>query len=151
MIGLHGDGASASDLARQLSPAMTAAQITGFAAVTVDGGDTYWHKRANGDDPLGMIIHEVLPRLAAAGLATERIGICGESMGGYGALLLGEQLASTGGRPQPAAVAAVSPAIFASYAGRHRRQPQVLRQPGGLRAQRRGGGCGGAAGRPVLG
>lgn len=115
VIGLHGDGASASDLARQLSPAMTAAQITGFAAVTVDGGDTYWHKRANGDDPLGMIIHEVLPRLAAAGLPTKRIGICGESMGGYGALLLGEQLASTGGRPQPAAVAAVSPAIFASF------------------------------------
>ncbi len=115
VIGLHGDGASASDLARQLSPAMTAAQITGFAAVTVDGGDTYWHLRANGDDPLGMIIHEVLPRLAAAGLATERIGICGESMGGYGALLLGEQLASTGGRPRPAAVAPVSPAIFASF------------------------------------
>jgi len=115
VIGLHGDGASASDLARQLSPAVTAAQITGFAAVTVDGGDTYWHKRANGDDPLGMIIHEVLPRLAAAGLATSRIGICGESMGGYGALLLGEQLASNGRRPQPAAVAVMSPAIFASY------------------------------------
>ena len=124
VIGLHGDGATASDLARQLSPAMTAARITGFAAVTVDGGDTYWHKRANGDDPLGMISHEVLPRLAAAGLATARIGISGESMGGYGALLLGEQLAGqaaessrgdAGGRPRPAAVAVVSPAIFASY------------------------------------
>ena len=109
VIGLHGDGATARDLARQLSPAMTVAGITNFAAVTVDGGDTYWHKRANGDDPLGMIIHEVLPRLASAGLSTARIGISGESMGGYGALLLGEQL-------QPAAVAAMSPAIFASYA-----------------------------------
>ncbi len=127
VIGLHGAGATARDLARQLSPAMTAAGITGFAAVTVDGGDTYWHKRADGDDPLGMIIGEVLPRLAAAGLATARIGISGESMGGYGALLLAEHLASGQARasrsaagprtqPKPAAVAAVSPAIFASYA-----------------------------------
>jgi acetyl esterase/lipase len=114
VIGLHGSGATARDFASQLSPAMTAAGITSVAAVTVDGGDTYWHKRADDDDPLGMIIHEVLPRLATAGLATARIGITGESMGGYGALLLAEQLA--GERPQPAAVAAVSPAIFASYA-----------------------------------
>jgi acetyl esterase/lipase len=114
VIGLHGAGATARDFAGQLSTAMTAAGITGFAAVTVDGGDTYWHKRADGDDPLGMIIHEVLPRVATAGLATARIGIVGESMGGYGAVLLAEQLA--GGRVQPAAVAAASPAIFASYA-----------------------------------
>jgi len=133
VVGLHGAGATARDLASQLSPAMTAADITRFAAVTVDGGDAYWHKRADGDDPLGMIIHEVLPRLAAAGLSTARIAITGESMGGYGALLLAEQLAANVGAPtstgasssaptaavgkppQAAAVAALSPAIFASY------------------------------------
>ena len=52
---------------------------------TVDGGDTYWHSRADGDDPIGMIIYEVLPRLASAGMRTGRIGITGQSMGGYGA------------------------------------------------------------------
>ena len=48
-----------------------------FAVVCVDGGDTYWHRRANGDDPAGMIMHEVLPRAAAAGLRTGRVGVTG--------------------------------------------------------------------------
>lgn len=91
---------------------MTAARITTFAVICVDGGGTYWHRRADGDDPIGMIIHEVLPRATAAGLATRRIGIAGESMGGYGALLLAQRMPA----PGTAAVAALSPAIFASYA-----------------------------------
>jgi S-formylglutathione hydrolase FrmB len=81
-----------------------------------------------------MILHEAIPRVAAAGLATGRIGIAGESMGGYGALLLAERLAAARPMPQPvttsgtagwpaaaaavpavAAVAAMSPAIFATY------------------------------------
>ncbi len=84
-----------------------------------------------------MILHEVLPRAAAAGLSVSRIGIAGESMGGYGALLLAEQLSAHGGDSKAAAtsqagpagqahqppggpvtavaVAALSPAIFASY------------------------------------
>jgi S-formylglutathione hydrolase FrmB len=114
VLGLHGVGSDARQLASQFSPAMTAARITGLAAVTVDGGGTYWHKRADGDDPVGMIIYEVLPRLAAAGHDISRISIGGESMGGYGALLLGEQFAHTGRRVT--GVAALSPAIFASYA-----------------------------------
>ncbi len=61
-----------------------------------------------------MIRHEVLPRLAAAGLRTATIAITGASMGGYGAILMAEQLA--GGEHAVAAVAALSPAIFASYA-----------------------------------
>jgi enterochelin esterase-like enzyme len=114
LVGLHGTGSDARSLASLLSPAMTAARITGLAAVTVDGGDTYWHRRADGDDPTGMIIHEVLPRLAATGHQTSRIAITGISMGGYGALLLAGQLAHR--RPAVTAVAALSPAIFASYA-----------------------------------
>jgi acetyl esterase/lipase len=114
IIGLHGAYADARSLASQLRPAMTAAGITRLAAVTVDGANAYWHKRADGDDPVGMIVHEVLPRLAAAGALTGRISIAGESMGGYGALLVAEQLA--GREPAIAAVAALSPAIFASYA-----------------------------------
>ena len=115
--------------------------------MTVDGGDTYWHRRADGDDPVGMIIHEVLPRLATAGLRTGRIGISGDSMGGYGALLLAEGLAerlagaaasvtsappgsAAGKQPQPAAVAALSPAIFATYADAQAANRDVVRQPG---------------------
>jgi S-formylglutathione hydrolase FrmB len=114
VVGLHGAGSDARQLASKLSPAMTAARITTLTAVTVDGGGTYWHRRADGDDPVGMIIYEVLPRLSAAGHQTARIAIAGESMGGYGALLLAEELAHHG--PAVTAVAALSPAIFASYA-----------------------------------
>jgi poly(3-hydroxybutyrate) depolymerase len=112
VLALHGSGSDAAGMAGQMAPAMTAAGVRGFAVVCADGGDTYWHKRANGDDPAGMIRHEVLPRAAAAGLATSRIGLTGESMGGYGALLLAEHRTL----PAIAAVAALSPAIFASYA-----------------------------------
>ncbi len=94
---------------------MAAARIRRFAVISVDGGNTYWHPRADGDDPLGMIIHEVLPRAAARGLATGRIGIVGYSMGGYGALLLAERLSQVPAAAAVAGVAAASPAIFASY------------------------------------
>jgi S-formylglutathione hydrolase FrmB len=121
VIALHGLGSDALGAAGLYAPAMTAAGVTGFAVIAVDGGGTYWHRRADGDDPLGMISHEVLPRAAGRGLAVARIGIIGYSMGGYGALLLAERLsAASGGHgarqdASAAAVAAASPAIFASY------------------------------------
>jgi S-formylglutathione hydrolase FrmB len=115
VIALHGAGSTAAAMADQVATAMTVARIATFAVICVDGGGTYWHRRADGDDPIGMIIHEVLPRAAAAGLATSTIGIAGESMGGYGALLLAQRLEA----PGVAAVAALSPAIFASYAAAH--------------------------------
>jgi S-formylglutathione hydrolase FrmB len=117
VLALHGAGNTAAGLADQVATAMTAAKIATFAVVCPDGGDTYWHKRADGDDPIGMILQEVLPRTAAAGLRTRRIGIAGESMGGYGALLLAERIsAARTASPAVAAVAAMSPAIFATYA-----------------------------------
>jgi acetyl esterase/lipase len=126
VLALHGAGSSAVAFSGQVATAMTAAKTSGFAVICVDGGETYWHKRADGDDPIGMILHEVLPRAAAAGLATRRIGIAGESMGGYGALLLAERISgadsarrtapAAGAVPAVAAVAAMSPAIFATYA-----------------------------------
>jgi S-formylglutathione hydrolase FrmB len=135
-IALHGAGGSAAEMAGLVAPAMISGRAAGFAVICVDGGDTYWHSRADGDDPIGMILYEVLPRAAAAGLATRRIGITGLSMGGYGALLMAEQLAARpvlplhagrgngpssplappGPLPAAAAVAVLSPAIFASYA-----------------------------------
>jgi S-formylglutathione hydrolase FrmB len=80
-----------------------------FALVAMDGGDdTYWHARANGDDPQKMLVHELLPRLAAAGMKTQRFALFGWSMGGYGALLLAEVL----GRARVAFVAVDSPALW---------------------------------------
>ena len=138
-LALHGLDSDAASMASQVAPAMVSARTSGFAVICVDGGDTYWHLRADGDDPLAMILYEVLPRARAAGMATSRIGIAGESMGGYGALLFAELLASAGSGSQPyslagtgssapmptvppgappavAAAAALSPAIFGSYA-----------------------------------
>lgn len=149
VVALHGLGGDAAGTARSVARAMAAGQIPEpdrdrFAVITVDGGTTYWHRRAGDDDPQGMIIHEVLPRAAALGLATGRIGIVGESMGGYGALLLAERLGggpgaiSTAGTrptarsapgPQAAAVAAISPAIFASYADARSADSQAFDGP----------------------
>lgn len=113
VVALHGLGGDAVAAADHLAAGMTSAAVRRFAVITVDGGSTYWHRRSDGDDPLGMIIHEALPRAAARGLDTRRIGIVGNSMGGYGALLLAERLGA--GPPGAAAVVAASSAIFASY------------------------------------
>ena len=62
-----------------------------YALVSVDGGeDSYWHPRRDGDDPQAMLLDELLPMLAGHGLRTDRFGVTGWSMGGYGALLLAE-------------------------------------------------------------
>jgi S-formylglutathione hydrolase FrmB len=88
-----------------------------FALVSVDGGDRYWHPRADGDDPLAMITDELLPRAAVRGLRVDRIGVTGWSMGGYGSLMMARE--SEHGRLGGlvvAAAAASSPALFASFA-----------------------------------
>lgn len=131
MIGLHGAGGTAASMAANIAPSMTRAGVTAFAIVCVDGGETYWHEHA-GDDPAGMIVHEVLPRAAAAGMRTARVGVGGESMGGFGALLIAERLASPStttrssasdgaspSSPAAAFVAALSPAVFATYDDAH--------------------------------
>jgi hypothetical protein len=138
VIALHGSGGTPATLAPGMARAMSSAHVTRFAIICVDGGETYWHQRADGDDPAGMIVHEVLPRAAAAGMHTGRIGVVGLSMGGYGALLIAEQFSAEqpstlrfrtkrhgteeltagdepGGGPAVAAVAALSPAVFATY------------------------------------
>lgn len=83
-----------------------------FALAAIDGGDHgYWHRRADGDDPGGMLLDEFVPLLAGRGLVTSTIGLFGWSMGGYGALLLAE----TAGPERISAVAADSPALWASF------------------------------------
>jgi enterochelin esterase-like enzyme len=83
-----------------------------FAIATVDGGQSYWHERPSGEDAGAMVVEEFLPMLAERGLRaapTDRIGLLGWSMGGYGALRLGGLL----GPDRVAAVCAVSPAMWA--------------------------------------
>jgi hypothetical protein len=83
-----------------------------FAIVTVEAGPaSYWHARSDGTDSQSMIVADLLPELTRRGLRTDRIGVHGDSMGGYGALLLAERLGSAG----IAAVAVEAPAIFADY------------------------------------
>jgi S-formylglutathione hydrolase FrmB len=79
--------------------------------VGADGGVGYWHRRASGDDAGRMLFDELVPMLHARGFRTERIGLMGASMGGYGALLWSERL----GRRRVAAVGAMSPAIWHRY------------------------------------
>jgi dienelactone hydrolase len=78
-----------------------------FALVAPDGGTSYWHPH-DGEDAGAMVTEELLPRLADHGLRTDRIGLIGWSMGGYGAL----RLAGLLGPSRVAGVAAVSPALW---------------------------------------
>ncbi|MFI0408646.1 alpha/beta hydrolase-fold protein [Actinomadura sp. 3N508] len=118
VVALHGTGHTATSLVASLNlhhylpDAVANGGVPPFALVAVDGGkDSYWHPRADGDDPLGMITDELLPRLGARGARTDRIGAIGWSMGGYGALGLTRRL----GAARTAAVVAASPALFSSY------------------------------------
>jgi S-formylglutathione hydrolase FrmB len=119
---LHGRGGTARTAfdelgLRRLLVRHVAAGGRPFALASADGDIAYWHPRASGDDPLGMLVHEVLPALAAIGLAVDRIGAWGWSMGGYGTLLLArESERGALGGTRVAAAAAASPALFDSFA-----------------------------------
>lgn len=81
-----------------------------FRIVTVDAGRSYYHPH-DGEDAGAMVLEELLPRLAGAGLATaphQRIGLMGWSMGGYGALRLAGML----GPERVSTVCAISPALW---------------------------------------
>ncbi len=79
------------------------------AIAGVDGGaDSYWHQRADGQDPLAMLLDEFIPMIERR-IPTQRRALLGWSMGGYGALLAAE---TSPGRFR--AVAAASPALWTS-------------------------------------
>ncbi|GAB11662.1 putative esterase [Gordonia araii NBRC 100433] len=83
-----------------------------FALAAVDGAENYWHRRVTGADAGAMVLDEFLPMLASnpeLNLSTERIGLHGWSMGGYGALRLGALV----GAPRVAAISVSSPALWA--------------------------------------
>jgi S-formylglutathione hydrolase FrmB len=82
-----------------------------FAIAAVDGGNTWWHPRADGTDTQSMLVKEFVPFLGSQGFDLGRIGLVGLSMGGFGSLLL----ASQGRLPGVRAVAAISPAVWDHY------------------------------------
>jgi enterochelin esterase-like enzyme len=119
VVMLHGFNANHSDALAGMSPAQAVAlrpggaPLTPLAMVTVDGGNGYWNPHP-GDDPLRMLTAELIPLCRdrfGLGRPPHRIGVMGISMGGYGALLLAERHPAL-----VAAVAAISPAIWTSYA-----------------------------------
>jgi S-formylglutathione hydrolase FrmB len=114
VIALHGKGQDAAGVmaggVEQGLAQAVAAGIPPFAVVAVDGGGSYWHKRASGEDSGAMVLDELIPMLSGQGLDTSRVGFLGWSMGGYGALLLGARL----GAARTAAICAVSPALWTS-------------------------------------
>ncbi len=90
-------------------PDAAAAVGANVAIAAVDGGaDSYWHPRADGQDPLAMLLDEFIPMIERR-ITTRRRALLGWSMGGYGALLAAET------RPDRfRAVAAASPALWTS-------------------------------------
>jgi S-formylglutathione hydrolase FrmB len=85
---------------------------TPFAMASVDGGESYWHARANGDDAGSMVVDELLPLLADHGLDVSQVAFFGWSMGGYGAL----RLAGLLGQDRVVAATAISPALWHDFA-----------------------------------
>ncbi|MFT4287586.1 alpha/beta hydrolase [Nocardioides sp.] len=106
VIALHGLGQDHT-ITRSLGAGRLIPERHRFAIAAPDGGTSYWHPH-RGEDAGAMVTDELLPRLADLGLRTDRIGLLGWSMGGYGAL----RLAGLLGPGRVAAVAAVSPALW---------------------------------------
>jgi len=115
LLALHGRGADAQTLVDlglpELLTAAVRAGASPFAIAAVDGGDSYWHRRS-GDDPQAML-HDEVPGWLTAGGFGPVFGALGISMGGFGALLWAR---GAGSASRPAAIIAVSPALFSTWA-----------------------------------
>jgi len=127
VVMLHGFGGNHTDALAGMSPAQAVAlhvdgrRLPAMALVTVDGGDGYWNPHP-GDDPMTMVIDELIPMCQGLGLgrAPLKVGTMGISMGGYGALLLAERYPHL-----IEAAAAISPAIWTSYPEAQRADPRA--------------------------
>lgn len=110
LLCLHGKGGDHTSF-DYLQPALDEREAAGGAPLAVlaaDAGNTYYHRRASGEDSLAMLVDELLPAAAERGVATNRIALLGMSMGGYGSLLMASRL----GPDRVAAVAAMSSALW---------------------------------------
>jgi pimeloyl-ACP methyl ester carboxylesterase len=109
--GNHASGLGGLTIARALAASQAGQPLKPMAAIAVDGGGLYWNPHP-GDNPMAMLVDEVIPMCQRLGLGRSQGGIAtiGISMGGYGALLLAEK------HPQLiSAVAAISPAVWTTY------------------------------------
>jgi len=114
VVALHGYGGDHSDafgtrlgLDRFQARAVAQGQAP-FVVAAIDGGNSYWHHRASGEDSAAMVTDEFLPLLKARGLDTSRLALAGWSMGAYGALLLASDL----GQGRVAAASGLSVALW---------------------------------------
>jgi enterochelin esterase-like enzyme len=111
---LHGHGGDEKEAENFRFPKQlgyqTSLGVGGFVLVTIEGGDGYWHPRASGDNPLGMILEDLPIVLRQYNLKTDKFAIIGLSMGGYGALL-----AASEKQEMFSAVMASSPAVWHSF------------------------------------
>ncbi|NHA69826.1 alpha/beta hydrolase-fold protein [Phycicoccus flavus] len=107
VVVLHGKGGSARSTLDTLHLQDHVA-ATGLAVAAVDGGDGYWHARADGTDSGAMVLEDFLPLLAREYGETDRVSLLGWSMGGYGSLLLASRL----GPDRVVAVVAESAALW---------------------------------------
>jgi pimeloyl-ACP methyl ester carboxylesterase len=131
VIMLHGYRANHAHTVSGMSPAQLVAlrvngrPLTPMALATVDGGDGYWHPHPS-DDPMGMVIHELIPMCQRAGLGRDAQGVAitGISMGGYGAIATAEHH-----RRSFRAAAAISPAIWTSWNEAHGANPGAFTDP----------------------
>jgi len=112
VVCLHGHGEDHRFAFDQIHlPDFAAAAGAKLVIAAVDGGaDSYWHRRADGNDPLTMLLTDFIPVIAARVSVRSR-ALLGWSMGGYGALLAAETAPD-----RFRAVCAASPALWTSPA-----------------------------------
>ena len=98
-----------------------------FVIAAVDAGDGYFHERTAYGDSGAMVGNELVPELVRHGVRARPYGLLGWSMGGYGALLLAENL----GPDVVSTVVAESPALWTSV---RRRNPRAFDSAADYRA-----------------
>jgi fermentation-respiration switch protein FrsA (DUF1100 family) len=151
IIMLHGFGGNHTNAVAGMTPAQAIAlhvdghPLPPMAMATVDGGGGYWNPHP-GDDPMAMVVDELIPMCQKLGLGTtpQRIGTMGISMGGYGAILLAEKYPGL-----ISAVAAISPAIWTTYDEARSANPGAYASADSFRSNDAVAHVGALAGKPV--